>query len=579
MSVMGNGPQKSAQKSPTQKLEGTTKQALETGRTRLLLTGAMFLLAFTVICARLADVAVFKPGAEPKLAASQAARNAWPTTRADIVDRNGNLLASSLVTASLYANPRQILDVKDAAQKLLTVLPEISLAEMQTKLSGNRSFVWLRRHLTPKQQYEVNRLGIPGVYFQRDERRVYPQGPLAAHVVGFTGVDNDGLAGIERSFDEVLKGGGRGLALSIDLRIQHVLRQEITTGMKRVNAIGGAGMVLDVQTGELLGMVSLPDFDPHNPTSLDPKTLFNRNTLGVYEQGSMFKLFTAALALDSGAATMNSSFDASKPIKISRFTISDFQGKGRVLSLPEVLVYSSNIGAAKMALAAGAETQKKYLGGFGLLRKPTLEIPDIGAPIVPAQWKEINTMTIGFGHGLAVSPLQMASGILAIANGGVMRPVTVLKRAPGEAPQGNRVISQRTALDVQKLMRLVVTDGSGKNANVPGYLVGGKTGTAEKVGDHGGYKRRAVLSSFVSAFPMTNPRYVVLVSIDEPQPIKENFGYITAGWVATPVVGRIIPRIAPILGVTPVDDQAADVKARMFVNYSSAKGRPSAAVE
>ncbi len=575
MSIMGNGPQKSA----TQKLEGTTKQALETGRTRLLLTGAMFLLAFTVIGARLADVTVFKPGAEPKLAASQAARNAWPTTRADIVDRNGNLLATSLVTASLYANPRQILDVKDAAQKLLTVLPEISLAEMQTKLTGNRSFVWLRRHLTPKQQYEVNRLGIPGVYFQRDERRVYPQGPLAAHVVGFTGVDNDGLAGIERSFEEVLKGGGRGLALSIDLRIQHVLRQEIMTGIKRVNAIGGAGMVLDVQSGELLGMVSLPDFDPHNPTSLDPKTLFNRNTLGVYEQGSMFKLFTAALALDSGAATMNSSFDASRPIKISRFTISDFQGKGRVLNLPEVLVYSSNIGAAKMALAAGAETQKKYLGNFGLLRKPTLELPDIGAPIVPAQWKEINTMTIGFGHGLAVSPLQMASGILAIANGGVMRPVTVLKRAPGEAPQGNRVISQRTALDVQKLMRLVVTDGSGKNANVPGYLVGGKTGTAEKVGDYGGYKRRAVLSSFVSAFPMTAPRYVVLVSIDEPQPIKENFGYITAGWVATPVVGRIIPRIAPILGVTPVDDQAADVKARMFVNYSSAKGRPGAAVE
>jgi cell division protein FtsI (penicillin-binding protein 3) len=571
MSMMGNN--------TPQKLEGATKQALEIGRTRLLMTGAIFLLAFTVIGARLADITVFQGGTEPKSHAAANQRNAWPTTRADIVDRNGNLLATSLVTASLYANPRQILDSRDAAQKLMTVLPELSLAELQTKLTGNRSFTWIRRHLTPKQQYEVNRLGIPGVYFQRDERRVYPQGPLAAHVVGFTGVDSDGLAGIERSFDEVLKGGGRGLALSIDLRIQHVLRQEITAGMKRVNAIGGAGMVIDVHSGEMLGMVSLPDFDPHNPTSLDPKTLFNRNTLGVYEQGSMFKLFTAALALDSGAANMNSSFDASKPIKISRFTISDFQGKSRVLSLPEVLVFSSNIGAAKMALAAGAETQKKYLGAFGLLRKPTLEIPEIGAPMVPAQWKEINTMTIGFGHGLAVSPLQMAAGIVAIANGGVMRPITVLKRAPGEHPQGNRVISQRTATDMQKLMRLVVTDGSGKNANVPGYLVGGKTGTAEKVNEHGGYKRRAVLSSFVSAFPMTNPRYVVLVSIDEPQPIKENFGYITAGWVTTPVVGRIIPRIAPILGVSPVDDQAADVKARMYVNYTSAKGRPGASVE
>ena len=565
-----------------QKLEGATKQALETGRTRLLMTGAIFLLAFTVIGARLADLTVFQGGAEPKLSAAQSAatpRNSWPTTRADIVDRNGNLLATSLVTASAYANPRQILDSKDAAAKLMTVLPDLSLAELQTKLTGNRSFVWIRRHLTPKQQYEVNRLGIPGVYFQRDERRVYPQGPLAAHVVGFTGVDNDGLAGVERSFDEVLKGGGRGLALSIDLRIQHVLRQEIMAGMKRVNAIGGSGMVIDVHTGEMLGMVSLPDFDPHNPTGLDPKTLFNRNTLGVYEQGSMFKLFTAALALDSGSANMNSSFDASKPIKISRFTISDFQGKNRVLTLPEVLVYSSNIGAAKMALAAGTETQKKYLGGFGLLRKPSFELPEVGAPMVPAQWKEINTMTIGFGHGIAVSPLQMASGIVAIANGGVMRPVTLLKRAPGEAPEGARVISQRTALEVQKLMRLVVTDGSGKNANAPGYLVGGKTGTAEKVNEHGGYKRRAVLSSFVSAFPMTDPRYVVLVAIDEPQPIKENFNYITAGWVTTPVVGRIIPRIAPILGVSPVDADDAAVKARMFVNYSAPKGPTRASLE
>ncbi|MFN4283314.1 MAG: peptidoglycan D,D-transpeptidase FtsI family protein [Alphaproteobacteria bacterium] len=561
-----------------QKLEGATKQALETGRTRLLLTGAVFLLAFTVIGARLADITVFQGGAEPKSQAATA-RNAWPTTRADIVDRNGNLLATSLVTASLYANPRQILDSRDAAQKLMTALPDLSLAELQTKMTGNRSFVWIRRHLTPKQQYEVNRLGIPGLYFQRDERRVYPQGPLAAHVVGFTGVDNDGLAGIERSFDEVLKGGGRGLALSIDLRIQHVLRQEIATGMKRVNAIGGSGMVIDVRTGEMLGMVSLPDFDPHNPTSLDPKTLFNRNTLGVYEQGSMFKLFTAALALDSGSATMGSVYDASKPIKISRFTISDYRGENRALTLPEVLVYSSNIGAAKMALAAGAETQKKYLGGFGLLRKPALELPEVGAPMLPAQWREINTMTIGFGHGIAVSPLQMASGIVTIANGGVTRPVTLLKRAPGEAPQGTRVISQRTALDMQKLMRLVVTNGSGKNANASGYLVGGKTGTAEKVGDHGGYKRRAVLSSFVSAFPMTDPRYVVLVAIDEPQPIKENHGFITAGWVTTPVVGRIIPRIAPILGVTPIDADDAAVKARMFVNYSAPKGRAGASVE
>ncbi|HEY4133953.1 MAG TPA: penicillin-binding protein 2 [Alphaproteobacteria bacterium] len=560
-----------------QHLEGATKQALETGRTRLLVAGAVFVLAFLAVAARLADVTVFQSGAEPKLAHNATPRNAWPTTRADIVDRNGNLLATSLVTASLYANPRQIIDSRDAAKKLNEALPELSVAELQTKLSGNRSFIWLHRHLTPKQQYEVNRLGIPGVYFQRDERRVYPQGPLTSHVVGFTGVDNDGLAGIERSFDETLKSGGHSLALSIDLRVQHVLRQEILAGMHRVNAIGGAGMVIDVHTGELMAMVSLPDFDPHNPTSLDPKSLFNRNTLGVYEMGSMFKLFTASLAIDSGSATLASTFDASHPIKISRFTISDFQGQNRVLSLPEVLVYSSNIGAAKMALQAGTDVQKKYLAAFGLLKTPTIELPEVAAPMYPAQWREINTMTIGFGHGIAVSPLQMASGIVTIANGGVIRPVTLLKRGPGEVPEGNRVISPRTAEQVKRLMRLVVTDGSGKAANAPGYLVGGKTGTAEKVSEHGGYKRRAVLSSFVGAFPMTDPKYVILVSIDEPQPIKENHNYITAGWVTTPVVGRIIPRIAPLLGVSPVDDQDASIKAKMYVNYS--KGRASDSVE
>lgn len=558
-------------KDPIQRLEGAAKQAIETGRTRLLVAGAIFLLAFTTISVRLADITVMQQGREPRLA--QAARqNPASTMRADIVDRNGELLATSLATASLYANPKHVIQAGEAAAKLVAVLPELSQGELQAKLASNRSFVWIRRHLTPRQQYDVNRLGIPGVYFKRDERRVYPQGALASHVVGITGIDGDGLAGIEKSFDEVLKDGGRPLALSIDIRVQHVLRQELLATVKRFHAIGAAGVILDVESGETIAMVSLPDFDPHSPTSLDPQTLFNRATLGAYEQGSMFKIFTAAMAIDSGAATMTSSYDASKPIKIARFTISDYRGQNRWLSLPEVLIYSSNIGAAKMALAAGTAVQRKYLGALGMLRPASIELPEVGAPMVPSPWREINTMTIGFGHGIAVSPLQMASGVATVVNGGWQRPLTLLKREPGERPEGVRVVSQQTSNDLRKLMRAVVVDGSGKNANVPGYMVGGKTGTAEKINEHGGYKRKALLSSFIGVFPINRPRYVVLASIDEPVGIKESYGFATGGWTAAPAVGHTISRIAPLLGVSPVDDSDGQVTAKLNIS-TLARGR------
>ena len=553
-------------KEHTHRLEGATKQAIETGRTRLLVAGAIFALAFSTISVRLADITVLQQGHEPRVAQAARVDDDASTMRADIVDRNGEILATSLQTASLYANPKQVIDPIEAAAKLVTVLHGLSQAELQAKLASNRSFVWIHRHLTPRQQYDVNRLGIPGVYFQRDERRVYPQGPLAAHVVGFTDIDGKGLAGIEKSFDEVLKGGGHSLALSLDIRVQHILRQELLNTVKRFSALGAAGIVLDVRTGEVIAMVSLPDFDPHNPTGLDPQTLFNRATLGVYEQGSMFKIFTAAMALDSGAVNMASSFDASKPIHIARFTISDYHGQNRWLSLPEVLIYSSNIGAAKMALAAGTAVQRKYLGAFGMLRPASIELPEIGAPMVPSPWREINTMTIGFGHGIAVSPLQMVGGVAAVVGDGVRRPLTLLKRVPGEKPAGVRVISSQTSLEVRKVMRAVVTEGSGKSANVPGYFVGGKTGTAEKINEHGGYKRKALLSSFVGVFPINKPRYVVLASIDEPHGIKETYGYATGGWTAAPAVGRTISRIAPILGVPPEDDSNGRITAALTIN-------------
>lgn len=547
--------------------DGIRKQAIDTGRTRLLVAGAMFGLVFLVIAARLADVTVIKQGNEPRLVQAKPSTS-WQTGRANIVDRNGVLLATSLETSSLFANPRHVLDRREAATKLAEALPELSAAEIFRNLSSNRSFVWLRRHLTPRQKYAVNRLGIPGLYFQREERRVYPLGHLVPHLVGYTDTDDKGIAGIEQSFDQVLRATPEPLALAIDIRVQHILRRELRAAVSRFRAIGGSGVVMDVRTGEILAMVSLPDFDPNKPGSQPPAATFNRATLGVYEMGSTVKILTVAMALDSGTVTLKDGFDASKPIRTNRFLITDYKPKGRWLSVPEIFMYSSNIGAAKMALAIGTAGQKRYLGNFGLLRQPSIELPEVGSPIVPSPWREINTMTIGFGHGLAVSPVQLTAAVAAVVNGGILWPATVIRRLAGHKASGKRVISARTSEQMRRLMRLVVARGTGRKAAVRGYLVGGKTGTAEKSGGRG-YRRKALLSSFIAAFPMTAPRYVVLALLDEPRGRRETLGYATGGWVAAPLVGRVIARLGPLLGVPPVDENSAPVKRRMSIKINS----------
>jgi len=555
------------------RLDGVHKQSVETGRKRLLIGAGLFVVAFTAIIGRLGDLTLIKDGYEPR----QASRaQPFAAARADIVDRNGVILATSLATASLYANPHHILDPKDAARKIAKVLPELSVADLEAKLSSGRSFVWLKRSLTPKTEYAVNALGIPGLYFLREERRVYPQGRDAAHVVGYSGTDNHGLAGIEKSFDEQLRTSDRPVQLSIDLRVQHILREELGAAVEKFRAEGASGLVMDVNTGEIIAMVSLPDFDPHNPIADDPKAIFNRDTLGVYEMGSTFKLFTVSMALDAGTATMASSYDAAHAIKVGRFTITDYKGEHRWLSLPEVIKYSSNLGAARIAMEAGVATHRKYIERFGLTKPLSLEVPELGVPRVPNPWREVSTMTIAFGHGLSVTPVHLATGIAAVANGGVLHHATLIKRHPGEAVAGDRVISEQTSATVRKLMRLVVTDGTGKFANVPGYLVGGKTGTAEKTGV-GGYKRKANLSLFIGAYPMTAPRYIVLAMVDEPHGTKETYGYSTGGWTAAPVAGRVIARTAAMLGVRPVDENAPDVRSAMDINIAAPRSKRIAA--
>jgi cell division protein FtsI (penicillin-binding protein 3) len=548
------------------RLEGSGKQTIETAHHRLMVGGVLFAVAFAVVGLRVVDVTMLKEGHEPRVA--QHHRHAGPERdRADIVDRNGELLATSLSTASLYANPKLILDANDAAAKLAKALPGSSEKDLARRLVSDRSFVWVQRNLSPRQQFAVNRLGIPGLFFQRDERRVYPHGALTAHILGFTDIDNRGLAGIEQSYDDRLRQPESPLQLTIDIRLQHVVRQELAAAVEEFNAIGGAALVLDVASGEVLALVSLPDFDPNAPGAAESDTRFNRITLGTYEPGSTFKIFNTAAALDFGVTSLRDGYDASKPIQISRFSISDYKGQKRWLSVPEIMMYSSNIGSARMGMDLGRERQRQFLSRLGMLKQATFDLPEVAAPQIPNPWRDINVMTVAFGHGISVTPLNLAVGVTAVVNGGILRPATLVRRPDGTLPAGERVMTQRTSEQMRALMRLVVERGSGKSANVPGYAVGGKTGTAEKI-VKGRYHRDMRISSFAGAFPMNAPRFVIYAMLDEPKGNKSTHGYATAGWVVAPLVGRLVNQIAAIYGVPPVDESAPEFRDQTLINVA-----------
>ena len=524
------------------------RHPVEIGHNRLIVVGALFGLVFSTIAGRLVEITLLSP-TEPHMSS---VRRALPIERGEITDRNGVLLATSLGMISVYADPRKVLDPAHAAQQLARVLPDINEATIRARLSSGRSFVYVKRDLTPRQEYDVNRLGIPGVYFQREDRRLYPQGSIVSHVLGFSDVDNHGLAGVEKFMDERLR-ASESVQLSIDLRVQNIVRQELASAVETFTALGGAAVVMDAQTGELIALVSLPDFDPNEPGQAAADARFDRATLGVYEMGSSFKIFNTAMALDSGTTTLAGRFDATHPIPIGRFLISDYHAEKRWLSVPEIFMYSSNIGSVRMALEAGTPTQRAFLDRLHLFQPVKLELPELGKPHIPMPWRQINTMTIAFGHGISVSPIHVVAGVSAVINGGIYVPPTLVKREPGEVPPGERVLSPKTSESMRKLMRLVVEQGTGKNAAVPGYMVGGKTGTADKA-TKGGYNEKALLSDFVGAFPINDPKYVVFVMIDEPHGTKATYHFATAGWTAAPAAGRIISRIGPLLGVMPVDE-------------------------
>jgi cell division protein FtsI (penicillin-binding protein 3) len=524
--------------------------ALEEARKRLLIVALGFLTCFLLISGRLFDVMIINTDAD-----KSASTTPPPAIkRADIVDRNGELLATSLQMASLAADPAYIMDEKDTLTKLKKLFPELDTEALSKDFHNGKRFVWVKHDLTPQQEEAANALGLPGLSFEHEERRIYPKGALTSHIIGYNSVDQTGIAGIEHTFDKQLTGSGDPLPLSIDIGLQGILHEALAEGVKNFNATGAAGIIMDVRTGEILAMVSLPDFDPNVMGKVSDNAKFNRASLGSYEMGSTFKTFTLALALDKKLIKLTDTFDCIHPIQIGRFKITDFHPENRWLNVPEIYVYSSNLGAARIADKFTIEDQKKFLGALGLLSPTPLEISEISKPQVPGEWREINKTTISYGHGLAVNAVQLASAFATIVNGGYIVKPTLVKQ-DNMPPLGAQVISENTSIEMRKVMRAVVAQGTGKTADVKGYMVGGKTGTADKSAN-GGYNRNNRLASFISAFPINDPRYLVFAMIDEPKGNKASHGYATGGWVSAPVVGKVVAQSASLLRVPPVDASA-----------------------
>ena len=488
--------------------------------------------------------------------------DAIATARPDIIDRNGEIVATDVKAPSLYAEPRRIIDVDEAVELLTAVLPDVDATELRERLASKRGFVWLKREISPAQQREIHHLGIPGIGFLDENKREYPNGVEVSHVIGLVNIDNQGIAGIEKWLDDsglaALHMAGLAtdrlqnpVQLALDLRVQHVLREELFEAKERFSAIAASGVITDVRTGEIISLVSLPDYDPNNPREAKLPDRINRLTTGVYEMGSTFKALTIAMALDSGKVSLSSTFDARVPLRYGRFTIHDFHAQHRVLSVPEIFTYSSNIGTARIALLLGVDHHKAFLKKVGQLDRLRTELPESAEPLVPRHWGELNTVTIAFGHGLSVAPLQAVMAVGALVNGGHLIPPTFLKRNEAQAMAlSSQVVSAETSRQMRYLMRLNAEKGTAKLADINGYYVGGKTGTAEKIiGGH--YSKNKVLTAFMGIMPSDAPRYLLAIMLDDPQATPETHGFTTSGWNAVPVAGKVIARVAPLLGVEP----------------------------
>ncbi|MDA8050927.1 MAG: penicillin-binding protein 2 [Rhodospirillales bacterium] len=537
------------------------RAALETSRRRLLVAAGGFSALFAALAAKLTDATVINPvKPPPRSKAIAAARplRAADRPRAMMVDRNGEILAVSLPTAAVYADPRQMMDRAEAVRRMQTVVPGLNgpalLAELMVP---GREFVYVAREVGPEQELRINDLGIPGVNFLPAEARHYPLGRTAAQVLGAVDIDGHGIAGLEKSQNRRLREDPNPLRLSIDVRVQAILRDEMAKAVDDFQAIGAAGIVMDVLTGEVLAMASLPDYNANDYFSAPPAARFNRAATGVYEPGSAFKLQTVSMALDPDLVHVWDRFNTTHPITIGRFAITDYEPVNRWLYLPEIIAYSSNIGAARIALIVGKHRQRAWLRKLGFFERCPIELPEAAMPLLQSdvQWGKATVMTVAFGNGIAITPLHLINATLPVVNGGVLFAPTLLYQDPTTPRPGSAVMKPGTSDTVRKLMRDVVLYGTGIYGRVPGYFVGGKTGTSQVIG-RTGYRQHTNLAGFLCAFPINAPRYALYIMVDAPHDNALDQGYSTGGEVSAPAAARTIARIAPMLGLLPVTDLA-----------------------
>ena len=528
-------------------------------KARLGLAVLVFAGIYSVIAIRLAMFAVAGADHPDRHTVSQ---DAVATARPEVVDRNGLTIATDVKAPSLYAEPRKLVDIDEAEELLTGSLPDLDSKEVRERLSSKRGFIWLKREISQRQQQEIHHLGLAGIGFLNENKRVYPNGATVSQVIGLVDIDNKGIAGIEQWLDQqglaALHMAGlatdrlqKPVQLSLDLRVQFALHDELTKAREKFKAKAAAGVILDINSGEVLALVSQPDFDPNNPREAREPDRINRMTTGVYEMGSTFKALTLAMALDSGRVSLNSTFDARAPLRFGKFTIHDYHPQNRVLTTAEAFIHSSNIATGRMALLLGVDYHKAFLKKLGQLDKIRTEMPGAGKPHYPEHWAPLNTVTIAFGHGLSVTPLQAVMGVAATLNGGLLITPTFLKRSEEEAKAvAVRVLKQETSVKMRYLMRLNAEKGTATFANVPGYYIGGKTGTAEKV-INGHYSKNRLMTDFMAVLPADKPQYLLLIMLDEPQPTAETHHYATAGWNAGPTAAKVIERVAPLLGIAP----------------------------
>ena len=530
---------------------------------RLRLIGIAFLGVYGLIDAKLIKLGLSKePPASLKAAASDAASGARPA----LLDRNGATMAQDIRTMSVFAEPKRLIDKDEAVELLSAVLPDIDATDLRKRLASRKGFVWVKRGVTDKQQAEVFRLGLPGVGFLPENKRIYPNGPVGAHVLGFTNTDNQGIAGIEKWVDSQglgdLKGAGfdvtpqdlKPIALSLDAKATYAVRDELIKGIAHFKAQAGSAAIMDVNTGEMIAYVSYPDYDPNNPVDALKPDHINRLNVGTYEMGSTFKAISIAMALEANKVTLHSTVDARDNLRYGRFTIHDFHATHRVLTVPEVFVHSSNIGTAKIVMMVGVEGHKAFLRKMGQLTRLQTELPETAAPQIPGRWGELNSMTIAFGQGLNVTPLQAVMAVGALANGGYEITPTFLKRDKADVrDESQRVIRPDVSEELRYIMRLNATTGSAKKIDIPGYFAGGKTGTADRL-IHGHYSSDRVNTTFMSIVPADKPKYLFFVMMEDPQAAEGTYGFHTAAWNSGDVCGKIMERVAPLLNLPPTLD-------------------------